>query len=525
MARNGETEGNDVFFGTSNRDDLIGAGGDDIFYGGGGSDTLKGDSGNDTFFITYERARNIYNLINGGSGVDTLSIDFSTSQEQTGLVFSSASSSTDVVDDIDLALPEGGNGFRLRYLSVENIRLIGTSKADRLVAGSGKSFLQGREGDDTYTFAFPSSIPQAGAGSKIRDTSGNDTLILETRGNGAKTPLQISLANPQSGTIGLKRDETALIIDLNGDGVINRAQDFAILDFFQGNQAGTGFIEKVGNLNGNDILNANRDFISVGADFDSDRKADLLWRNADTGENVVWRLDGTSLVGSDSLFTVPDRNWTMGGTGDFNHDGETDIAWRNSATGENVIWFMEGTSIAETGLMQTVSDRNWTMSGTGDFNGDGNTDLAWRNYATGENAIWLMDGAQVAVADYKYTTPVENRNWVMSSAGDFNGDNRADILWRNSVTGENAVWFMEGAQLKDWKFLTPVADQNWKIGQTADFNQDGKTDIAWRNGSAGRNAVWLMNGTELDQGLLIAPLQGSSWNLPNSRSPSSLISS
>jgi len=28
--------------------------------------------------------------------------------------------------------------------------------------------------------------------------------------------------------------------------------------------------------------------------------------------------------------------------------------------------------------------------------------------------------------------------------GDFNGDGRADILWRNSSTGENYVWLMNG---------------------------------------------------------------------------------
>ncbi|NJM24117.1 MAG: hypothetical protein HC907_38970 [Richelia sp. SM1_7_0] len=29
-----------------------------------------------------------------------------------------------------------------------------------------------------------------------------------------------------------------------------------------------------------------------------------------------------------------------------------------------------------------------------------------------------------------------------SKVGDFNGDGRADVLWRNSTTGENALWLM-----------------------------------------------------------------------------------
>jgi len=30
---------------------------------------------------------------------------------------------------------------------------------------------------------------------------------------------------------------------------------------------------------------------------------------------------------------------------------------------------------------------------------------------------------------------------------DFNGDGKSDILWRNSTTGENAVYFMNGAAI------------------------------------------------------------------------------
>jgi hypothetical protein len=34
----------------------------------------------------------------------------------------------------------------------------------------------------------------------------------------------------------------------------------------------------------------------------------------------------------------------------------------------------------------------WRRTLPGDFNGDGKADLVWRNTATGQHAIWLMDG-------------------------------------------------------------------------------------------------------------------------------------
>ena len=38
--------------------------------------------------------------------------------------------------------------------------------------------------------------------------------------------------------------------------------------------------------------------------------------------------------------------------------------------------------------------------------------------------------------------------------------------------------------------MSPVADQNWKVVGTGDFNGDGKSDILWRNTSTGENAIW-----------------------------------
>jgi hypothetical protein len=39
-----------------------------------------------------------------------------------------------------------------------------------------------------------------------------------------------------------------------------------------------------------------------------------------------------------------------------------------------------------------------------------------------------------------------------------------------------------------------VADLNWQIVSTADFDNDGKTDLLWRHRVTGENAIWQMNG-------------------------------
>jgi hypothetical protein len=250
-------------------------------------------------------------------------------------------------------------------------------------------------------------------------------------------------------------------------------------------------------------------------DFNSDGKADILWRNQATGQNVVWLMDGTNLTTVVDLTSLkyPNEppNWSIGGTGDFNGDGKEDILWRNSATGDNMMWLMDGTNMAQVRNLTPVADAFWDISSTGDFNSDGKEDILWRNSATGQNVVWLMDGTNLTTV--VELTPVADPNWSIGGTGDFNGNGTEDILWRNEATGQNVVWLMDGTLLSTGVELTPVADTNWSIGGTGDYNNDGQVDILWRNGATGQNVAWLMNGTQLATGVALTPVADSNWQI------------
>jgi len=49
------------------------------------------------------------------------------------------------------------------------------------------------------------------------------------------------------------------------------------------------------------------------------------------------------------------------------------------------------------------------------------------------------------------------------STGDFDGDGKADILWRNSSSGLNAIWLMNGTNSTAQAFITTVVDTKWRV--------------------------------------------------------------
>ena len=146
-----------------------------------------------------------------------------------------------------------------------------------------------------------------------------------------------------------------------------------------------------------------------------------------------------------------------------------------------------------------------------DFNSDGKTDILWRNKSTGQNVVWFMNGA--AFSSYAELLQVPDTNWQIVGTGDFNGDGKTDVLWRNTSTGQNVVWLMDGVNYGGYAWLLEVADLNWEIVGTGDFNSEGKTDILWRNRSTGQNVVWLMNGVLYSSYAELLQVTDTNWEI------------
>jgi FG-GAP-like repeat/Lectin C-type domain len=250
--------------------------------------------------------------------------------------------------------------------------------------------------------------------------------------------------------------------------------------------------------------------------------SNITWRNNASGQNAIWQLNGSSLVDSAFITPAPDKNWTMVASGDFNGDGKDDLLWRNYSTGENAIWLMNGfnnLNATSQKFLTRVADTNWKMIAAADFNGDSRADILWRNDRTGENAVWFMD-ARSTTSDGRYVSDEQffanrirtiDRDWKMVGAGDFDGDGKADIAWRNEVTGQNAIWLMDGtsntpvsSKVNGEQLITSIAGSNWKVVGIGDFNGDSKSDWVWRNSSTGENAIWTISAAVTNSSVSIS---------------------
>jgi len=149
-----------------------------------------------------------------------------------------------------------------------------------------------------------------------------------------------------------------------------------------------------------------------------------------------------------------------------------------------------------------------SFAAVGDFNGDCKSDLLWRNSSTEQVYFWLMNGTTFTSSG---SPGAPTSDWVIQGVGDFDGDGKSDVLWRNSTTGEVFVWLMNGTTFTSSGSLGTVS-LDWNIAGVGDFNDDGKADILWQNSTTGQVYIWFMNGTTVNGGGSVSYVS-SGWNI------------
>ena len=198
--------------------------------------------------------------------------------------------------------------------------------------------------------------------------------------------------------------------------------------------------------------------------------------------NVAWGQWSTAVTWDDVLI------------GDFNGDGRDDVIGRDSATGD---WWVALTRSDGSGSDNVLWGK-WSPSVTwvdvvvGDFNDDGKADVVGRVESSGE--WWMLEsiggGGSVNVFWGRWST---SPTWVDVMVGDFNGDNRADVIGRVESSGEWWLLRSQGGSADNVFWGRWSTHVTWDDVMVADFNNDGRDDVIGRVASSGE--WWLLNSS------------------------------
>jgi hypothetical protein len=241
-------------------------------------------------------------------------------------------------------------------------------------------------------------------------------------------------------------------------------------------------------------------------DFNSDGASDILWQNESTGQLSAWRMSGVNLLEGVWLspHQVSDPRWRIVGTADFNADRRTDLLWQHDL-GYVAIWFMDGERMIAGDLLtlSPIDDRGWRIVATGDVDGDNMPDILWQ-HTDGRVAVWYMDGWHYRFGEVFVS--LSDPSWRVVGATDVNGDRRLDLVWHHATRGDVAVWFMAGRVLLDGVQVNEsLPDTNWHIVAVNDLDRDGAPDLIWQNMSTGRLAAWMLDGALVRYGVTLNP--------------------
>ncbi len=482
--------GNDQLLTGDGAQTLDGGEGDDLLSGGAGSDRLTGGVGADRF--RYEI----------GFGLDTIT-DFNPLQGDRIDVrgYLAWSSITQIGASVVIAF-DAANQIVLRNQQLANIHasdfLFGAAAlAPSIVpapplapATPAPPLLRrfGGDGPDTLVGGGDGEALFAGGGDDIlTGGAGRDQLS----GGAGNDLFRDSAAGLDGDTITDFAIGERIVIGDAQPGSFHFALDGAILGFSGGsltlaNVRSHHLVARAATAGGVELTLVS----DLANDFNGDGVADILWRH-DNGTVTNWLgQPGGGFVGNYAAGVVAlPAGWHVLATGDYDGDGRSDVLWRHD-NGTVTDWLARADGSFQGNYANAAYgiDAGWRFAGSGDFDGDGRGDVLWRD-GGGTLAVWagqLNGGFAGRLLAYQ-----PGPQWHVAGTGDFNGDGRADILWRHD-DGTVTDWLgrADGDFVGNYVAGVLVLGNEWHVAGTGDFNGDGRDDLLWR-GTTGVLTDWL----------------------------------
>lgn len=203
-------------------------------------------------------------------------------------------------------------------------------------------------------------------------------------------------------------------------------------------------------------------------------------------------------------------------SGDFNFDGNEDLVLHDTTTGVVRVAFLNDDD-HETGRKNIgVVGSPWRIAAIGNFDNDlfDDADILWRNTNTGQLVAWRMNGTTLAgFQAFPFANPAV---WEFAAAGEHDdpgGPDDMDLLWRNRTTGQLVLWLMDFNDID--RFVQLGSDSlQWQVAGMSEVRGDGPVDveILFRNTQSGANRI-LRIDNNVRIGFVNLPPAGLAWRV------------
>jgi len=154
---------------------------------------------------------------------------------------------------------------------------------------------------------------------------------------------------------------------------------------------------------------------------------------------------------------------------------------------------MNGETVATSSAVVNAGAVAATFSviGIADIDGNGKADIVFRNSMTNLIHAWLMNG----VTRDSGGTIASAAGLETIGVGDISGDGKADLVLRTPA-GVVFGWLLDGLTVTTQGAVSnaPAIPNMWQIQAIGDLDADGFADLVWRKTATGDVSGWLMTG-------------------------------